>query len=186
MPFGSLWIPVVVSAVVVFVASSILHMVLKYHRADYKRLPSEEALREALGRADIAPGLYMTPFCDNMKELEQPAVKEKFEKGPVALITMRPKGMISMGKYLGLWFGFTVLVSFTAAYVARHTLQPGEAGMRVAQIVGTVAFAGYGLSQITDSIWKSQPWSNTARALMDALIYALLTGATFSLLWPST
>lgn len=185
MPFGSLWIPVVVSAVVVFVASSILHMVLKYHRADYKRLPSEDAVRDALGRADLAPGLYMTPFCDNMKELEQPAMKAKFEKGPVAIITMRPKGMTSMGKYLGLWFGFTVLVSFTAAYVARYTLHPGEAAMRVAQIVGAVAFAGYGLSQITDSIWKSQPWSNTARALMDALIYALLTGATFSLLWPS-
>jgi hypothetical protein len=185
MPFGSLWIPVVVSAVVVFVASSILHMVLKYHQADYKRLPSEDAVREALGKVDPAPGLYITPYCDSMKEMGEPAMKEKFEKGPAALITMRPKGMPAMGKYLGLWFGFSFLVSFTAAYVARHTLQPGSAGMLVAQITGTVAFAGYGLSHISDSIWKSQPWPNTARALMDGLIYALLTGLTFSLLWPS-
>ena len=48
MPFGSLWIPVIVSAVVVFVASSILHMALKYHKADVKSLPNEDAVREAL------------------------------------------------------------------------------------------------------------------------------------------
>ena len=45
MPFGSLWLPVMISAVVVFVASSIIHMALKYHKADYKSLPNEDAVR---------------------------------------------------------------------------------------------------------------------------------------------
>jgi hypothetical protein len=185
MPFGSLWLPVIVAAVVVFVVSSILHMVLKYHRADHRRLPDEGPVREALGRANPAPGVYFTPYCDDMKQMNEPAAREKFEKGPVAILTVCPKGLPNMPKYLALWFGYTVLVGFVAAYVARHTLQPGADGMLVMRITGTVAFAGYSLSHVSDSIWKSQPWSNTARALLDGLIYALLTGLTFRLLWPA-
>jgi hypothetical protein len=185
MPFGSLWIAVVVSAVVVFVGSSILHMVLKYHKADFKDLPNEAGVREALARAGAAPGLYMTPYCGDMKQMKDPAMKEKFEKGPVAILAIRPNGLPAMPGLLGLWFGFCVLVSFVSAYVARHTLHPGDDGMLVMRITGTVAFAGYGLSNVSDSIWKGQPWSNTARALLDAVVYSILTGLTFRLLWPA-
>jgi hypothetical protein len=184
MPFGSLWIPVVVSAIVVFVGSSIIHMVLKYHRADYRGLPNEDAVRDALGKGDPAPGLYVTPYCTDMKQMEEPAMKEKYVKGPVALITVIRKGLPPMPKLLTLWFGFTLLVSFVAAYVARHTLQPGADGMLVMQITGTVAFAGYSLAHVADWIWAGQPLSNMLRAVFDGLVYALLTGATFRILWP--
>ena len=53
------------------------------------------------------------------------------------------------------------------------------------RITGTVAFAAYALSHVSDSIWKGQPWANTARAIVDGAIYALLTGLTFRLLWPA-
>jgi hypothetical protein len=185
MPFGSLWLPVIVSAVVVFVASFIIHMVLKYHKADAKSLPSEDAVREALARANPAPGVYFTPHCADMKQMKDPAIIAKFEKGPVAMITVLPKGAPAMGKHLTLWFAFSVLVSFVAAYVARHTLHPGDDGMLVMQITGTVAFAGYALSHVSDSIWKGQPWPNTARAFLDGAIYAVLTGLVFRLMWPS-
>jgi hypothetical protein len=185
MPFGSLWIPVLVSAVVVFAGSSILHMVLKYHRADYRALPDEEAIRGSLGKASPAPGVYVIPHCVDMSQMKDPVFKAKYEKGPVAVITMLPNGMPVMGKLLGLWFGFCLFVSFTAAYVARHTLQPGADGMLVMRITGTVAFAGYAISHLSDSIWKGQPWGNTARALADGLIYAVLTGLVFRLLWPA-
>lgn len=185
MPFGSLWLPVIVSAVVVFVASSILHMALKYHKADYKPLPNDDAVREALAKGDPAPGVYFTPYCPDMKQLKEPAIREKFEKGPVVLLTVMPKGAPKMAKHLTLWFAFSVLVSFVAAYVARHTLHPGADGMLVMRITGTVAFAGYALSHMSESIWKGQPWSNTVRHVVDGLIYALLTGLTFRLMWPA-
>lgn len=185
MPFGSLWIPVIVSAVAVFLGSSIVHMALKYHKADYRKLPGEDAVRDALGKADPAPGVYMTPWCGDMKEMKDPAMLAKFEKGPVALLTVYPKGAPSMPKHLTLWFLFSLFVSFTAAYIARHTLQPGADGLLVMRITGTVAFAAYGLSHVSDSIWKGQPWSNTLRALLDAVIYSVLTGLVFRLLWPA-
>ncbi len=185
MPFGSLWIPVIVSAVAVFLGSSLVHMALKYHKADYRRLSNEEAVREALGKQDNAPGVYAIPYCGEMREMKDPAMKAKYEKGPVALISIYPKGVPFMPKFLGLWFLFSLFVSFTAAYVARHTLQPGADPMTVMRITGTVAFAAYGLSHVSDSIWRGEPWSNTLRALLDAVIYSVLTGLVFRLLWPS-
>lgn len=185
MPFGSLWLPVIVSAVAVFVVSSLIHMVLKYHNADHKPLPREEEVRQALARADAAPGVYFTPHCKDHKQMNDPATKEKFEKGPVAIITMYPKGVPMLPKHLLLWFAFSVVISFTAAYVARHTLSYGADGLMVMRITGTIAFLAYGFSHVSDSIWKGQPWSNTVRALIDGAIYALVTGVTFRLLWPA-
>ena len=185
MPFLSLWIPVLVSAVAVFVISSILHMALKYHSADYKALPNEDAVREALGKGSLAPGLYQLPHCTDMKSMQDAAHKAKYEKGPVAVITVIPNGVPAMPKYLAQWFMFSVFVSFVVAYVARHTLHPGSDGMLVMRITGTVAFAAYGLTNVLDSIWKGQPWANTGRALIDGAIYAVTTGATFRLLWPA-
>jgi hypothetical protein len=185
MPFGSLWLPVIVSAVVVFVVSSVLHMALKYHKADHRPLPAEDTVRDALGKADPAPGVYFTPHCPDMKQMNEPAMKEKFARGPVAIITVLPKGAPMLPKHLALWFGFSLLVSFTAAYVARHTLHPGDDGLLVMRITGSVAFAAYALANLSDSIWKGQPWSNTARAVIDGCVYALATGLTFRLLWPA-
>jgi hypothetical protein len=185
MPFGSLWIAVLASAAAVFVGSSILHMLLRYHRADIKGLPDEDAVRAALARSAPAPGLYFTPYCVDHTQMREPEMMEKLRKGPVAMITICPNGPPSMGRSLALWFLFSVLVSFVSAYIARHTLKPGADGMLVMRITGTVAFAAYGLSHVSDSIWKAQPWGNTVRALVDALVYALLTGAVFRLLWPA-
>ncbi len=185
MPFGSLWLQVIVSAIVVFVASAILHMALKYHKADHQRLPGEDAVRDALGKANLAPGIYFTPYCAEMKDMNEPAMKQKFEKGPVAMVTVYPKGAPMMGKHLALWFGFCLLTSFVAAYVARITLHPGSDAMLVMRVTGTVAFAGYALPDLVHSIWKGQPWSNTARGVADGIVYAILTGLIFRLMWPA-
>ncbi|MFI5403083.1 MAG: hypothetical protein ACHQ1G_09115 [Planctomycetota bacterium] len=186
MPFGSLWLPVIVSAVVVFILSSIIHMVLKYHRADHKPLPNDDAARAGLGGGSLAPGLYITPHCNDMKQAAEPAARAKYEKGPVAIVTILPNGMPAMGKYLGLWFGLCLLASFIAAYVARITLTPGPLGAEAMRVTGTVAFAAYGIGPIMDSIWKGQPWATTARSLLDALIYSVATGLIFRVMWPES
>src|SRR5512143_1554706 len=185
MPFGSVWMAVVASAIAVFIGSSILHMALRYHKADYSQLPDEDGVRAVLGKAAPGPGLYVTPYCADHKQMREPAVREKYEKGPVAMITVLPNGLPNMGRYLSLWFVFTVLVSFVAGYVARHTLHPGSDPLLVMRVTGTVAFAAYALPEISASIWKAQPWGNTARALFDGLVYSLITGLVFRLLWPA-
>lgn len=181
MSFGSLWLPVVVSAVAVWIVSAILHMVLKYHRADHRRLPNEDAVAQAL-RAE--PGVYMTPWCSDPSQMKDPAVRKRFEDGPVAILTVMRSGVPDMGKYLGMWFLFCLLVSFVTSYVARHTLGFDTDLLTVFRITGTVAFIGYGLGYFQDSIWKGIPWSNSLRGILDALIYGLVTGLVFRFLWP--
>jgi len=37
IPLTALWLPILVSAVIVFFASFIMHMVLAYHKSDYRK-----------------------------------------------------------------------------------------------------------------------------------------------------
>jgi len=181
---ASLVVPIVVSAVFVFAVSSLLHMALKYHKADYRQLPREDAVLDAIRDAAPAPGYYMFPFCGEMKDLGTDEMKAKFERGPVGTMSIVPNGQIAMGKFLGMWFVYCLLVSFFTAYVAAHTVAPGTDYLAVFRVVGAVAFMAYGLANLVDPIWKHQPWSNTVRAMVDGLIYALVTAGTFGWLWP--
>ena len=184
MPFGSLWLPVVASTVAVFFVSSLLHMVLKYHRADYRKLPDENAVGEVMRKHPASPGVYVIPYCVDPGEMKKPEVIERYEAGPVALITVLRNGPPALGKNLVQWLALSFLISFTAAYVARHTLAPGAEGMLVLRITGAVAFAGYGFGYFQDSIWKGIPWANSVRGLADSLVYAVVTGVLFRVFWP--
>lgn len=185
MPFGSLWLPVVVATVGVWLVSAILHMVLKYHRADYKKLADEEGVAAAIRKVGPAPGIYFLPYCADHSQMKDPEMAKKFQQGPVASLTVMPSGLPAMGKYLVQWLAYCFLVSFLVGYVARHTLTYTTDAFEVMRLTATVAFAAYGFGYIQDSIWKAVPWSNSLRSLIDALVYALTTGLIFRLLWPA-
>lgn len=185
MPFGSLWLPVVASALAIWFTSAILHMVLRYHRADYKALPDEEAVRAALRKSALPPGVYPVPYCADGAQMKDPAMIQRYKDGPVALINVMASGAPNMGKTLGQWFVLIFLASLAVGYVARHALAPGASGMEVMCLTGTVAFAIFGFGYGTDSIWRAIPWSNSLRGLIDALVYGVVTGLVFRLLWPA-
>jgi len=180
----ALWLPILFAAVVVFIASSIIHMVLPYHRSDYRKLPDEEKVSDALRAVSVTPGpVYHFPHCTH-KDMKSPEVIEKFKRGPVGLITILPSGQPAMGKYLGLWFGLCLLISVVIGCFAITVLRPGEEHHHVFHFFAVAAFLAYGFGNFQESIWKGQTWVVTLKHLFDALIYALLTAETFSLLWP--
>ncbi len=185
MPFGSLWIPVLVSAIAVFVLSSLAHMVLRYHRKDYLGLPNEDAVAEALRKAGPSPGVYHLPHCDDPSQMKEPAVQKKFADGPVAIVTVVRSGAPRLATYLVQWFLLCLFISFTAAYVARHALTYGSAGLEIMRITGSVALVGYAYGHLQGSIWQGIPWANSLRGIADAIVYALATGLVFRLLWPA-
>lgn len=173
------WLPILVSAVGVFIASTILHMVLSYHRSNYSQMPGEEKVLEAMRSGDIQPGMYMFPHCEDMKDLASPGMLEKFQQGPVGHLTVTTTGSPTIGKNLMQWFLFSISIGVFCAYVASFTL-PAEADyMARFRLVGTVAFLGYGWASLTESIWKMQPWSTTFKFLVDGLVYALVTAGVF-------
>jgi hypothetical protein len=184
VPLSMLWLPILLSAVIVFVASSLIHMVLTYHRSDYRTMPSEGEVMEALRRFSIPPGDYIVPHASSPKEMESAAFKEKRARGPVMVATVMKTGAVTMGPQLVQWFIFCVVVSLFAGYIAGRALPPGSEYLDVHRFAGTVAFAGYGLGQWPNSIWFRRSWSSTIKSTVDALIYGLLTGGTFGWLWP--
>jgi hypothetical protein len=182
-PLSALWLPIVLSAVAVFVASSIMHMLLPYHRSDYHPLPDEERVLPVLRAAGLKRGLYVFPFT-TQKDMKSPAMTEKYNQGPVGMMTIAPNGLPVMPKFLGLWFGYCLLVGLVGAYLAVHTILPGAHLRHVFRVVGTAAFLAYSLRNISNSIWKMQTWSMTIKETIDGIVYALLTAGIFAWLWP--
>jgi hypothetical protein len=181
---AALWLPIVLSAVAVFVASSITHMVLRYHWSDFQGMPGEDGVLEAMRKAGVQPGNYNFPHAKSMAELKEPEVCKKWEQGPVGMLYVMPSGAPAMGKSLAQWFLYSLVVGFLVAYVAGRTLGPGTEYLQVFRVAGTVAFLAYAGSEPVMSIWKGQKWSTTAKNVLDDLIYALLTGGMFGWLWP--
>jgi len=179
----ALWLPIVLSAVIVFIASSILHMVLPYHKSDYQKLPDEDKLLPVLRAAGLKRGLYVFPFC-TQKEMKSPEMIEKYKQGPVGMMTILHNGPPAMPKFLGLWFAYCLVVSLIVADLAAHAVFPFETQRHIFRVVGVPAFLAYGLGNIVNSIWKGQTWSMTIKEVIDGLIYAALTAATFAWLWP--
>ena len=181
---AALWLPVLLSAVLVFVLSAIIHMVLKYHNSDYKRLPNEDAVRAAIRSGNPEPRQYIFPYAAEMKELESPEMKQKYAEGPVGVMYLRRPGPMTMGPALIQWFLYTLLVSLFIAYVAAHAIPAGAEYLHVFRVVGAIGFLTYGVGQIPASIWMGKPWAVAAKEVFDGLLYGLVTAGTFGWLWP--
>ena len=184
VPILALWLPIVVAAVLVFVVSSFVHMALRYHASDYRPLPKEDETLAALGSAGVTPGFYTFPYCKTPKEMGSPEMVEKYKRGPVGHLTVFPNGAPVMVKFLGLWFGYCLLVGVFIAYLAGRTLTAGTDYLHVFRVTGAVAFMAYGVGQLVNSIWRGQPWSVTVKDVFDGLVYSLVTAGAFGWLWP--
>ena len=180
----ALWLPILLSSVLVFLASSLIHMVLPWHKSDYPRVPDEDRVMEALRPLGIPPGDYMIPRPSTRQDMRSPQFIEKLNKGPVMVLTVMPNGPAPMGRNLGLWFLYLVVVGFLAACVAARALPIGTEYIRVFKFIGFTAFIGYSVALWQLSIWYRRAWSTTIKASVDGLIYALLTAGTFGWLWP--
>lgn len=181
---AELWLPIVVSAVLVFIASSVIHMATPMHKGDYKKLKNEEAVLELMRAAGIEPGAYIFPCAGSMKEMSSPEMIEKQKRGPVGWLTIVPPGGINVGKSLLCWFVYTLVVGTLVAYLGWHALGAGASYGSVFRITGTAAFLAHALDHVTESIWKGLSWGTNGRFFVDGVIYALVTAGTFGWLWP--
>ena len=180
----SLLIPIVLSAVIVFVVSSVIHMALPWHKNDYPKMPNEDQVRNALRPLAIPPGDYMIPRPSGSEEMRSPEFAEKLRQGPNMVVTVMPTGPFSMKSNLIQWFLYAVVVSIFAAYVAGRALPAGSPYISVFRFVGVTAFIAYSVALWQMSIWYKRSWGITAKATVDGLIYALLSAGTFGWLWP--
>lgn len=181
----SLWLPILLFAVVVFFVSFIMHMVIKHHNSDFKKLPDEERIMDELRKSNIPAGDYVFPYAKDEKERNTQEYKDKYNRGPVAIITVYPAGPMTMGSSLISWFIYSLVVGVFAAYIAGNALAPGAHYLAVFRFAGCTAFASYSLALLHDSIWYKRNWTTTLKYLFDGLVYALFTGGVFGWLWPA-
>jgi hypothetical protein len=178
-----LWLPILLSAVVVFAVSSVIHMFLGYHKNDYAPVPNENATMDALRPLGIPHGEYMVPKAWSMEQMRSPEFKAKFERGPVVLLNV-VDSKLAMGKYLAQWFVYLLVIGFCCAYIAGRELVHGAPYLTVFRLVGFSAFMGYALALPQASIWYHHNWRTTLISMFDGLVFAALTGGVFGWLWP--
>lgn len=181
-----LWLPILLSAVFVFIASSIINMALKFwHMPDYRGLSNEDEVAAAMRKGGITPGAYMIPYCQGPEAMKEPAMQEKLKQGPVANINVRASGPMNLGAFLGQWFGLCLFVSIACAALAAPVLPAQPQPHAVFHTVGVAALLGYSFGEITNAIWRGQPWGVTIKYFIDGIVYALITAGTFCWLWPA-
>ncbi len=178
----SLWLPILLSAVVVFIASSVIWMVVQYHHSEWRKLPDEETARSAL--KGTSPGQYSVPHAASAADRKDPDWQEKYKEGPAVMLVVFPHGSLAMGKQMVQWTIYCLVVSFLVAYVTSVALSAGAEYLQVFRIAGTVAVLTYAGAAPMKSIWFGHQWSATAKDALDGLIYGLLTAGVFGWLWP--
>lgn len=181
---SSLWLPIILSAVLVFLVSSIIHMLLTYHRTDFLEVPGEDEAQNALRPFAIKPGDYVLPYATSPSAMQDPAFQDKVNKGPVIFMTVLPNGQQGMGQSLVQWFIYSLVVSFFSAYLASHVVASGGEYLAVFRFVGTTAFMGYSFALVQNAIWYKRNWIATMKSMFDGLIYGLVTAGVFGWMWP--
>ena len=181
---SALWLPILLSTVAVFIASSIIHMTPLWHKTDYPRLPNEDRVLDALRPIGIPPGDYMMPRPANSAEMRSAEFKEKLKRGPAVLMTVMPPWSGSMVGNLSQWFVYCLVVNLFAAYLAGAALPHGAAFTQICRFAGTAAFMGYTFALWQMSIWYRRAWNMTLKSTFDGVIYAAVTCAVLGWLWP--
>lgn len=182
---ASLWLPIVVSTIFVFIASNLIWMVLQLHKNDWAKLPDEEAFAKVVNDQSPAPGEYTFPYAAGSADWKSDEWKEKFKRGPVGFLTLRPAGEMAMGKNMVLWIVYIIIIEIFVAYLAGHTLAAGTHYLQVFRVAGTAAILGFAGAVAPEAIWMGRGWGSVAKFIVDGIVYGLLTAGTFGWLWPA-
>jgi hypothetical protein len=183
--FLALWLPTLVSAVAVFILSFIAHMAIpKWHSTDYPKLPDEAPVLDALRPFAIPPGEYMAPRPANNAEMQTAEFKEKQQRGPVILLNVFPSGEVSLGRFLGLWFIYVLVVAALSGHVAWAPYHDNFDARGVFHTVALTSFLGYVAALWQGTIWYRRSVLTALKSTIDGAIYALATGWIFCYLWP--
>ena len=179
-----LWAPILATAVLIFIASSLIHMVFKWHNSDYNKLDNEDAVRAAILAGSPAPAQYVLPHCNDMKEMGSEVMIQKYTEGPVAVLTIMKSGPPKMGGTLTMWFIYSVVVAAIVGCLALAAY-PGKANASSAgSLVAVATFMTYVGGSVPFAIWLGKPWGSVAKDALDGVIYAAISGVTFMMLWP--
>ncbi|MDE2795494.1 MAG: hypothetical protein OXL34_11800 [Gemmatimonadota bacterium] len=183
VPLTALWLPILLSAIVVFAVSAMVWMVMPHHKNDFARSDDEDALMDAVRRSG-GPGMYMFPWAPDSDQNSE-GYRERLLEGPVGILRVRdPQSVVDMKPAMAKSVLLHLVVALFVAYLAASTLEVGASYLSVFKVTGVAAFLAYGFIGFQESIWFGLPGKVAFKHALDGLVYALLTGGIFGWLWP--
>ena len=179
----SLWLPILIASVLVYVVAAVLYMATPLHSKDFAKLQGEDAVMDVLRAQEVKQGQYMFPGAESKKEWSSPEWIEKANRGPVGLLFIHALGT-SMSKQLTFQGIFVLAISIMAGYMGSASLPPGAEYLEVFQVVGTAAFLAHSAGPFTDAIWYGFSWKMAWVRALEGLLFGVLTAGVFGWLWP--
>ena len=179
----ALLVPALLAAVLVFIVSSIIHMMTPWHADDFSKLPNEDGVLSALRTFILPPGSYVAPRPSSTKDMASPEFRAKVKLGPSIMLNVMSAGT-GMGQQLVLWFVYTFVIALFSGFISSKAIGIGEKYILVFKYVASIAFAAYTMGMWQFSIWYRRPWIVTLKSTIDGALYACLTAGAFGWLWP--
>jgi hypothetical protein len=180
-----LWMPIVLSAVAVWIVSAIGWMAIGHHNKDMAKMPNEKGFVDALKSLGIGPGVYGFPDWAECKKAKTPEEKAKVMQGPMGILRVwRP---IGMGGNMVVTFVIHLVIGVFIAYLGWEALAHGPAGpnfQKVFQVLGTAGILAYCFGGMCGNIWYQESRRAMVLNFIDGVIYGLVTGAIFAYFWP--
>lgn len=184
VPLTALWLPILLTGVVVFMVSAMVWMVMPHHKADFARADDEDALMDAVRDSVGGPGMYMFPWAPDSEQTSE-GYRERLLGGPVGILRVRDsQSVLDMKPAMAKSILLHLVVAAFVAYLASITLEQGATYMSVFKVTGVAAFMAHGFIGFQESIWFGLPGKVAFKHALDGLVYALLTGGIFGWLWP--
>lgn len=175
----ALWLPILLTGIVLFFASFVAWTVSTHHEPDFKKASNEEKLMTSVRELNLPPGSYMFPHMTH-KEARDPAAIERYNQGPRGKLVVWD--VPNMGRNLGLTFAYFLAVAFVTAYIAWEALGPAAGFLKAFQITGAIGVLVFASSGQLNAIWFPR---RTLMDFLDGIVFGILMGLIFALLWPT-
>ena len=182
---SALWLPILLTAVVVFFISFVMWMVSPHHNSDWGPLSDEDRLMDVLRELGAGAGQYTFPHVAERAQLKDPAWMARFDRGPKGFLILKPEGPVNVGRSMLVSFLFNAITAALVAYAATLVLPAGAATGLVFRFFAVVAFLANAFALGWGAIWFGRSWTSTFKEVLDGLVYGLATAGVFAWLWPA-
>jgi hypothetical protein len=185
MTWTDVFLATLAGGVVLFIWGAICWIALPHHHGDYRAFPKadEDAVTRALEATRAGPGMYAVPHFANYGGMKDPALNERYQRGPNATVVLTPPGPCMQGSTFLKGFVLDLAAAFAAAVILRY-VNPGIEGTprRVLFFAGIGALVA-GFPAFQQVIWMKGPVRNAVTATFDGIVGFALVGLTYELLF---
>ena len=182
---AGLWIPIIVSAFAVLGTSCVVRVFIAQCLQNEKTLPEEDVTIEHLQKSGTGPGFYVFPGTHRRSSnAAEESRQQRIESGPWGTMNIRAR-QPNIGRTLLQSLTFCLVTSVFIAYLGTLALNPGDGFLRVFQVTGTAGILAYAFGGVPNAIWFGLDVRSTLIDVAGGIVYGLITGIAFGILWPT-